>query len=221
MTENFAFSHSTRSGESKVGYVGTPSNFVQCKISDIGEIMVKSPANMLGYYKEPQLTAEVFDQEGFLHTGDKGEIDSNGRLKITGRIKEIFKTSKGKYVAPAPIEDLILRNTSLEQVCVTGAELPAPIGLVTLSEGARDHLSQSGAEQDLVTTLTSLLEDTNSALDKHEQLATLVVFQNTWSIEDNLVTPTLKIKRSEIDKVYGERFGNWCAASEKVILLSE
>ena len=221
MTENFAYSHSTRSGESRVGYVGTPSNYVQCKLGDSGEIMVKSPANMLGYYKEPQLTAEAFDPEGFLHTGDKGETDAHGRLKITGRIKEIFKTSKGKYVAPAPIENLLSRNTRLEQVCVTGAEQPAPIGLATLSESACEHLVNGGSVGEIISELESLLIETNSKLDKHEQLATLVIFRRAWSIEDNLVTPTLKIKRSEIDKSFGESFDRWSAAPERVIILTE
>ena len=106
--------------------MGTPSPGVICKISDDGEIMIKTPAATIGYYKETKLTDELFDEEGYMRTGDKGEVDDRGLLRITGRIKEIFKISKGKYVAPAPIEDLLLQNQNIEQVCVTGASLPQP-----------------------------------------------------------------------------------------------
>ena len=220
MTENFAYSHATRQGESRVGYVGTVSNYVECKISDAGEVLVKSPANMLGYYKEPQLSADAVDADGFLLTGDKGEIDSEGRLKITGRIKELFKTSKGKYVAPAPIEDLLLRNTSLEQVCVTGAELVSPIALVTLSEQANMSIDNKDAKQELVFALEELLVDTNSRLDKHEQVATIVVLPEPWTVENNMMTPTLKIKRSEVDKAHQKNFESWCGSSGKVIFVN-
>lgn len=217
MTENLAYSHTTRSGESRVGYVGTVSTYVQCKISDQGEILVKSPANMIGYYKEPKLTAQAIDEDGYVHTGDKGEIDGEGRLKITGRLKEIFKTSKGKYVSPAPIEDLLLRNTSLEQVCVTGAELVSPIALVTLSEQAAETFNTPESKRALASTLEELLVDTNSSLDKHEQLATIVVLSEPWTVENNMITPTLKIKRAQVDTVHQANFEAWCSNSEKVI----
>jgi long-chain acyl-CoA synthetase len=217
MSENFAYSHSTRLGESKIGYVGCASPQVDCKISDSGEILVKSPTNMLGYYKEPGLTAEAIDTEGYLHTGDKGEIDELGRLKITGRIKEIFKTSKGKYVAPAPIEDLLMRNTSLEQVCVTGADLPQPIVLVTLSEQAAGLLHLETEKAGLVAALEQLIADTNAQLDKHENLASMVVFSNVWTVESNLITPTLKIKRAIIDERYQTNFESWGSSPEKIV----
>src|SRR5690554_7031717 len=91
------------------------------RISDIGEVLVKSPATMMGYYKDEEKTAEAFTEDGFLRTGDKGEIDEMGRLKLTGRIKEIFKTSKGKYIAPAPIENRLMAHDAIEMVCVSGA----------------------------------------------------------------------------------------------------
>ncbi len=100
MTENMAYSHCTKPGEVRPGYVGPPYPDVQQRISEDGEILVKSPGNMTGYYKMPEKTAEDFTEDGFFKTGDMGEIDEKGRLKITGRIKELFKTSKGKYVAP-------------------------------------------------------------------------------------------------------------------------
>jgi long-chain acyl-CoA synthetase len=217
MSENFAYSHSTRQGESKIGYVGSASPQVDCKISEQGEILVKSPTNMLGYYKEPELTAQAIDAEGYMHTGDKGEIDAMGRLKITGRIKEIFKTSKGKYVAPAPIEDLLARNTSLEQVCVTGADLPQPIVLVTLSEHAGTLLNQEVEKANLVATFEQLIAETNAQLDKHENLARMIVFSSAWTVESNLITPTLKIKRTTVDEKFQSNYENWCSNPDKIV----
>ncbi len=217
MSENFAYSHSTQSGESKIGYVGTANPLVHCKIADDGEIRIKSPTNMLGYYLEPELTKEAFDQDGFLHTGDKGEIDNQGRLKITGRIKEIFKTSKGKYVAPAPIEDLLLRNTYLEQICVTGADLPQPIALATLSEKAVESAKDQDFKQDLVNSLQDLIADTNTRLDKHENISSLVLFNELWSVDNNFMTPTLKVKRPQLEAAYKDKFIDWSSNSTPVV----
>ena len=215
MSENFAYSHTTKFGEGRVGYVGSNNRHVVCKISEAGEILVKSPTNMLGYYKEPELTRETLSADGFVHTGDKGEIDSRGRLKITGRIKDIFKTSKGKYVAPAPIEDAIMKSTHVEQVCVTGADLPQPLVLVTLSDQARLAAKESKAR--LQSEFTDLLTTLNRRLDKHEQLSCLVVVAETWSVENQMITPTLKIKRAEVEATYQGQFTQWCGTREPVI----
>lgn len=217
MSENFAYSHSTQLGESKIGYVGTANPFVHCKLSSEGEILIKSPTNMLGYYLMPEATAETIDADGYLHTGDKGAIDEQGRLKITGRFKEIFKTSKGKYVAPAPIEDLLLRNTYLEQICVTGADLPQPIALATLSEQALKSCEDPLFKQELNDTLSQLLDDTNGKLDKHENVSSLVLFSELWSVDNNFMTPTLKVKRPQLEEAYQPKFESWQGAKERVI----
>ena len=107
MTENFAYSHVSRPGEIRPGYIGSPYPGVEHKFSEDGEILVKSPGTMKGYFKMPEENKIVFTEDGFLHTGDLGSIDEMGRLKVTGRAKELFKTSKGEYVAPAPIENLL------------------------------------------------------------------------------------------------------------------
>lgn len=212
MTENSAYSHCTRPDNIQVGYVGQPMPFVDVKISEIGEILVKSDANMLGYYKDPELTAATFDENGFLKTGDKGIISKDGFLKITGRVKEIFKTEKGKYVAPAPIEMEISGNEFIEQVCVCGANLPQPIALVVLSEIARN------AEKDKVgESLGNTLKMVNNKLEKHEHVKTLVVVQEEWTVENAMLTPTLKIKRSPIEETYGQRFRHWYNHSETVV----
>jgi long-subunit acyl-CoA synthetase (AMP-forming) len=134
MSENFAYSHVSYPGRTRVGYVGEPLPGVEHRISEIGEIEVKSPAGMMGYYKDDEKTKESYTEDGFLKTGDKGEIDSMSRLRITGRIKEIFKTSKGKYVAPAPIENKLVVHDAIEVVCVSGAECGQPYALVMLAE---------------------------------------------------------------------------------------
>merc|ERR1712238_424197 len=100
----------SRKGLSRPGYVGTPYDDVECRIAEDGEIQVKTPGKMMGYYKNEEATKETLTEDGYVRTGDKGEIDSKGRLKITGRIKEIFETSKGKYVAPAPIETKLINH---------------------------------------------------------------------------------------------------------------
>ncbi|MEM7358167.1 MAG: AMP-binding protein [Pseudomonadota bacterium] len=221
MSENFAYSHTSRFGESVFGTVGKANPMVQCKISDVGEVLVKTPTTMLGYYKEPEITAQTIDKDGYIHTGDKGRFDEAGNLVLTGRIKEIFKTSKGKYVAPAPIEDRLLRSFDVEQVCVTGADLPQPLALLTLSEEATAKLQQQGSGEQsrelLTRELQQILSDTNQQIDKHENLQCLVVLSEPWTVENGLMTPTLKIKREQVEALYRDSFESWSSQGEKVI----
>jgi long-chain acyl-CoA synthetase len=147
MTENGAYSHLNRSHNRRIGSVGTAWDRVEHKLGEEDEILVKSKANMVGYYKDPEKTAESFTDDGFLRTGDQGRIDEDGFLWITGRVKDIFKTDKGKYVAPAPIELSMSKNTDIEQVCLVGLNLTQPIALVVLNEEARKkHKGRSGRQ---------------------------------------------------------------------------
>ena len=120
MTENCAASHAARAGEVRPGYVGTPLDGVQCRIDRNGEVLVKSPGQMMGYYKMPEETAANLTEDGFFRTGDRGELDEKGRLRITGRTKDLFKTSKGKYIAPVPIENMLGAHPGIEVICATG-----------------------------------------------------------------------------------------------------
>jgi len=104
MSENFNYSHLSMPGRTRAGYVGEAWPDIDVKLSEAGEVLVKSPTNMVGYLKDEEKTKASFTDDGFLKTGDRGEVDDMGRYRITGRVKELFKTSKGKYVAPAPIE---------------------------------------------------------------------------------------------------------------------
>jgi len=218
MTENLAYSHGTQVGLEKIGSVGSAAPQVDCKVADSGEILIKSPTNMQGYYKQPDITREMLDEEGYLHTGDKGEVDSLGRLTITGRIKDIFKTSKGKYVAPAPIEDMLLSNSNFEHVCVTGANLTNPVALVVLSEETQASLkAKPTLKEQLTHELTELLLSVNDKLDKHEQMSYLTVLNDEWSVETNCMTPTMKLKRDIIESNYKEHFTPWLAEKAPVL----
>jgi long-subunit acyl-CoA synthetase (AMP-forming) len=210
MTENMAWSHTTRSGDQRVGWVGLPNEGVECRIGEGGEILVKSPGNMQGYYKDEEKTKEAFVDGDWLRTGDVGELDGQGRLRITGRIKEIFKTEKGKYVAPAPIESLLTSFHGIEQVCVIGVDLPQPIALVNLSEDELARLKKSGRE-DYTRELEEHLTKVNQELDAHERLSSLVITKELWTVENGLLTPTLKIKRNELEKLYADKVPDWAS----------
>ena len=168
---------------------------------------------MLGYYKEEEKTAETLDADGYLHTGDVGQIDSDGSLKITGRIKEIFKTSKGKYVAPFPIENKLLASPHIEQVCVMGSSLPQPIALVMLPEGVRESLTtgefKGASRSDLQNSLQETLREVNTQLDPHEKLKTLVAVKSEWTTENGFMTPTLKLKRNVLEMHYADNIEVW------------
>ena len=198
MTENAAYGTSSVPFRvDKIGAIGRAYDGVELKIAEDGEIQIKSPCNMIGYYKDQEKTSGVFTNDGFLRTGDKGRMDEDGYVYITGRLKDIFKTEKGKYVTPAPIESKIMETSIVEQVCVTGTNLPQPIALLVLSEEA---LKQS---KDLVTqTLSNTLDTVNATLESHSRLDRIVVFKEEWSIENDLLTPTLKVKRHVIEEKF-------------------
>ena len=210
MTESCGYSHVCRPGQQTIGWIGLPCPGVEVRIDASGEVQVRSGATMLGYFKDPGKTAETLTGDGFLRTGDKGEQDAEGRLRLTGRLKEIFKTSKGKYVAPAPIENRLAEHARIEQVCVVGDGLGAPIGLCVLSAQDQDR-------QALGASLERGLEQVNQTLDKHERLRRLVVVKDNWVVENGFLTPTLKIKRNVIESTYGPQFQDWSERSEAVV----
>jgi long-chain acyl-CoA synthetase len=212
MTENSALSHANRVGLHKFGTVGQPYEDVEVRLSAENEVQVKSEASMLGYYKEPQLTAESFE-DGFLKTGDEGSIDENGYLTITGRIKDQFKTSKGKYIMPAPIENQLLEHPIIRQACVVGSGMSSPFVLCTLTPAAE-------VSKDLDVELGSFLEKINSKLDHHERLSKMVICKEEWNIPNGLLTPTLKIKRKSIESYYGNNYDQWLKEEKKVIFVS-
>ena len=217
MSENFSYSHVSFPGKTRVGYVGNPYPGVEQRISEAGEILVKSPAIMVGYYKQPELTAECFTEDEFLKTGDRGEIDENGTLKITGRVKELFKTSKGKYIAPAPIENIINNDTHIELSMVSGSGNPQAHAVVQLSEELRPKMGDASVRKEVESALTSLLQKVNASVDHHENLEFIVVSKSEWTIESGALTPTMKIKRNTLEDLYQPKWENWYDSKQKVI----
>ncbi|HET6787798.1 MAG TPA: AMP-binding protein, partial [Aquabacterium sp.] len=226
MTENFAYSHSSRPGAARPGYVGSTNPGVACRIAESGEIQVQSPGMMMGYYRDEVMSASSFTADGYLKTGDRGEIDAQGRLKITGRLKDIFKTSRGKYVAPVPIENKLAGHPKVEAVCVMGENLPQPVALLMLSQDAQAELRASGqhgaGEREALTqAFMSLMRSVNATLESHEQLAMMVVVQGSWTIENGYLTPTLKIKRNVIEQHYQPLLAPWMELDHALVWESE
>jgi long-chain acyl-CoA synthetase len=217
MTENAAVSHCVHPGRGRPGWAGSPLPGVVCRISEAGEILVKSPGTMVGYFKADQLTREAIDDDGFLRTGDRGEADAEGRIRLSGRVKELFKTSKGKYVAPSPIETRLLAHAELEQACVTGPNMAQPLALVVLAEHLR-KASPGGPEREALTRrLQDRLAALNAELDPHEQLEKIVVMSEEWTVDNGLLTPTMKLKRSAIEARYAGLVSSWYSGAGRIV----
>jgi long-subunit acyl-CoA synthetase (AMP-forming) len=217
MTEDFAFSHLSSVEKNAPGYVGLPYAGVEVRISDEGEVLIKSPGTMVGYYKEPTLTAEAFTEDGFFRTGDKGERRADGLLKLTGRVKELFKTAKGKYVAPAPIENRINEHPLVELSCVSGVGQPAAYGMVVLAESIRPQLGDAAVRADVEAQLAELLKKVNGQIAEYEKLDFLVVAREPFTIENGLLTPTMKIKRARIEAANADHLEGWYSAKKAVL----
>ena len=218
MTENLAVSHLTVPGQNQEGSVGPTYRDVEARIDEeTGEIQMKSKALMLGYYKEPELTRHAFTADGWLCTGDKGRIDAQGNLWITGRVKDLFKTSKGKYVAPAPIEDKLVMHDAVEACVVAGANLGQPLGIVMLNSDAVSLANNATTRAELSSSLAKHLGEINALLDPHEQLKCLVVVTTAWTVDNDIITPTFKVKRNRIEDVYASRYEAWENSNEKII----
>jgi len=212
MTEDSAISHFNLPGANKIGTVGQPLPGVHAKLSEEGEILIKNECLLKGYYKAPDITATIFTEDGYLKTGDIGEYDHDGYLTITGRIKDQFKTDKGKYVSPTPIELKLSKNTYIEQICIVGTGIPQPIALITLSE-----LAKKKTKNDLSKSLNSTVETINPTLEKHEKIEKVVIMKEDWTVDNGLTTPTLKVKRNSIEKIHQDYYKSWFELKEHVI----
>ena len=217
MTEDFAYSHSQTADQNDPGTVGPPYPGVQVRISPEGEVLIKSPGQMVGYYKRPDLDAQSFTTDGFFKTGDLGSRLPDGQLKITGRLKEQFKTSKGKYVAPAPIENKINAHPMIELSMVSGSGFDMAYGLVVLAEHLRPQMHQDATRKTVQAELTSLLDLLNKQVADYEQLKMLVVAKEAWSIENGCLTPTMKIKRSRIEFMVQHEVEKWYGENQSVV----
>lgn len=218
MTENLALSHITVAGQNQQGTVGPTYPGVEHRIDPAtGEIQMRSQALMMGYYKEPDKTAEVFTADGWFKTGDKGQIDGQGLLRITGRVKDLFKTGKGKYVAPAPIEDKLVMHEAVEACVVTGANLGQPLGIVMLNAEFVSKAQDPTARRELETSLIEHLKTINATLDPHERLQAIVVTTTAWTVDNDVITPTFKVKRNRIEDLYARHYETWEASGQTVI----
>ncbi|MDP2088642.1 MAG: long-chain fatty acid--CoA ligase [Flavobacteriaceae bacterium] len=197
----------------RIGTVGKAIADVEIKIAEDGEILIKGPNVMLGYYKEPEKTAEVI-KNGYFHTGDKGELDADGFLKITGRKKEIFKTSGGKYISPVLLENTMKQSRFIEQIMVVGDGEKMPAAIIQpafdfIREWAKRHdFVLSGSNTELIAdhrVIDRIQEDVdkkNRKFGDWEKIKRFELTPDVWGIDNNLLTPTMKPKRDIIKAKY-------------------
>ncbi len=196
MTENAAYGTIQIPFRSdKIGSVGRPAIGAEVRFSDQGELLYRSPGLMQGYYRQPEETARVMTDDGFLRTGDLGRLDEDGYVYITGRVKDIFKTAKGLYVSPLPIEQCLVADDAVDVACVIGSGLPQPIAVVQLVESMRTQHRET-----VRARLQATLDRVNAKLAHHERLDAIVVDETPWSVENDLLTPTLKVKRHVLER---------------------
>ncbi len=212
MTENLGLNSLMPRDQIKLGTVGRIHEQCTTRIdAETGEIQMKANYNCLGYYKNPEQTAALFDGP-WLKTGDMGQLDTDNYLRIVGRVKDNFKTAKGQYVSPAPIENALSLHKYVEVSCVVGVNLPQPLGLIILSATASEV-----EKNELVQELEKHLQTTNPQFKKYECLKKLIIMQEPWTVENACLTPTLKIRRMEIERLVQDRIESWYEANETII----
>jgi long-chain acyl-CoA synthetase len=216
-TTETGITHTAPNGESRPGYVGKSAPEVETKISASGEVLLRSPMNMLGYYKNPEDTRVAFTGDGFVRTGDLGELTADGWLKITGRIKEQFKTTKGKYVSPSKIEGLLSTHSAVEQCLVFGANQAAPCGVIVLTQAALKQASTEAGRNVLAASFEALLVSINRQVETHEQLAFVALVNSPWTIESGFITPTMKLKRTPLEAFYAPLIQGWLEQYSPVV----
>ena len=199
------------------GFVGAAIPGVEAKLGENSELLIRSPMNMLGYFRDPEGTRALFTEEGFIRTGDIAQIESDGQLKIVGRMKEQFKTSKGKYVAPAPIESQFMANPMVEACCLMGTGMPRPFAVVVLSEEARQKTADSHQKAAIESSLLELMDSINKDLDPHEQVSFVAAVRGPWTIGNDAMTPTMKIKRGVLESRYQAFIDDWNRQSRPVV----
>lgn len=183
--------------------------------SPSGELMLRSPYMMTGYYNDPVNTAAVL-RDGWLASGDRGTVDAAGYVRIVGRVKDAFKTSKGKYIIPNPTEEMLIQNDHIEQVVVVGLGIPQPLALVNLSE-----IAENCDRRELTESLTNSLTRVNEDLQAYQRISTIIVDPTPWTLENHILTPTLKVKRSTINDRYANEFLGWHEREEEIVWLGD
>ncbi|WP_133129753.1 AMP-binding protein [Legionella yabuuchiae] len=211
-TENFAYATLSLPEERRPGYVGTPRLNVEIKKGKDDELLMRCPCLMKEFYKSPEQTAEAFTEDGWLRTGDIVEIDEQQRVKILGRLSENFKNQKGEFIAPTPIEKAFSDNNHIEHLCLVGKELPSNVMVVCLTEEARKK-----PENEVRERLRKTLKSVNQDLKGYEKISHVLVVKDTWNVENNFLTPTLKVKRREVESEYEKEIQNVIEQSDTIV----
>lgn len=212
MTENSALCTTLYPWDDKPGSVGKAQPGASIKIDpDTNEIMMRAPYVMKGYYKDPEKTSEVLN-DGWLRTGDQGRLDEEGFLYITGRVKDTFKTAKGEFIVPTPMEGVLEQNSDIEQICIVGLGCPQPLAMVVLSE-----IGLAKSKNDLGKSLDNTLSALNKTLESYQKISTIVVVKEAWSVENGCLTPTLKVKRNKVNQQYQDHLERWHESSETIV----
>ena len=213
MTENCAICSSVDGRDfEKLHTVGQPQKGVKLKIDEeTGEILMKGPFIMKGYYKNEELTNTTL-RGGWLHTGDKGFLDEDNYLHITGRVADSFKTSKGEYIEPLTLEQYFVNINEIEEVCVVGLGIAQPLCLIQLSE-----IGKNTSREVISKMLTDRLAKVNSDLVNYKKISTLIIVKDEWTQQNGIVGPTQKLKRGAIEDKYSKDYLNWHNFNEEVI----
>jgi long-chain acyl-CoA synthetase len=219
MTE-ILVTHLGRPGNVRPGCVGVALPGVETRFDAGGELLVRSPMNMMGYYKDAQGTSQSFTEDGFFRTGDIACLEDGGQLRIVGRLKDQFKTSKGKYVVPSPIERELAAHPAIEACCLLGASLPSPFAVVVLTPESKQGCAGRDGRAALERSLLDHMREVNGRRDPHERLAFMAVVEGPWTIANSLLTPTLKIRRGALEARYERLVRHW-GAQNRLILWEE
>ncbi len=198
-------------GQLRLGTVGKPLPNLEVRIADDGELLVRGPSVMKGYWNKPEMTAEVIDDEGFFHTGDLAELDDDGFLLITGRKKDIIVTAGGKNVAPQPIEQALQKSGFVESAVVVGDGRPYLVALLVpdferLEAWAAEHGIEVAGREDLIERpqvqhlYGEIVESVNAGLARFEQVKRFALLPGALTVEDGTLTPTLKVKRHVVEQ---------------------
>jgi long-chain acyl-CoA synthetase len=215
MTETSAVATGNRPGKVKIGSVGPALAGIEVRLADDGEVLVRGPINTPGYFKQPEATAQLIDGEGWLHTGDVGELDGDGYLRIIDRKKELIITSSGKNLSPANIEGLLKEHPLIGQALVYGDDRPYVVALVVLDHelapawaarhGLPGELAALAASEEVLAEVRLAVDAANQRLSRIEQVKRFEVLPVEWTAESEELTPTLKLRRRIVHAKYAER----------------
>jgi long-chain acyl-CoA synthetase len=215
MTETTAVATGNRPGKVKIGTVGPALAGIEVRLADDGEVLVRGPINTPGYFRQPEATAALIDAEGWLHTGDVGELDGDGYLKIIDRKKELIITSSGKNLSPANIEGLLKVHPLIGQALVYGDDRPYVVALIVLDhelvpawaarKGLPGDLAALAASEEVLAEVRLAVDAANQRLSRIEQVKRFEVLPVEWTAESEELTPTLKLRRRIVHAKYAER----------------